>query len=66
VDLGKVILLNNVLNSILLSGRDSQKKYNLTAEIENERRAGYAWYGVWPAKILSKQYPAWAQKDSVN
>jgi hypothetical protein len=57
VDLGKVILLNNVLNGILLSGRDSQKKYNLKTEIEIERRAGYAWYDVWPAKILSKQYP---------
>lgn len=52
-------------NRPFFSGRDSQKKYNLT-EIENERRAGYAWYGVWPAKILSKQYPAWAQKNSVN
>lgn len=52
-------------NKPFFSGRDSQKKYNLT-EVENERRAGYAWYGTWPAKILSKQYPAWAKKNSVN
>ncbi|WP_342645926.1 pectate lyase [Mucilaginibacter sp. CSA2-8R] len=52
-------------NKPFFSGRDSQKKYNIT-EIENERRAGYAWYGVWPAKILSKQYFAWAKKNNVN
>jgi PelA/Pel-15E family pectate lyase len=29
-------------------GRDGIRKYTL-AEIENERRTGYAWYGDWPA-----------------
>jgi PelA/Pel-15E family pectate lyase len=35
-----------------------QRRYSL-AEIENERRVGYAWYGTWPARALSTTYPAW-------
>jgi hypothetical protein len=34
------------------------KKYSL-AEIGHERRNGYAWYGIWPQKLLSDEYPAW-------
>lgn len=34
------------------------RRYSL-AEIENERRVGYAWYGNWPARLLSTTYPAW-------
>ena len=52
-------------NKPFFSGRDGIKKYSV-AEIEQERRGGYAWYGVWPKKILDKQYPAWAKKNSVN
>ncbi|WP_242457678.1 pectate lyase [Pedobacter sp. BS3] len=39
-------------------GRDSKPKETL-AEIENERRAGYAWYGTWPQKLFDKDYPKW-------
>jgi len=49
-------------NRPFFSGRDSQKKYNLK-EIENERRAGYAWYGTWPARLIEKAYPAWLLKN---
>jgi PelA/Pel-15E family pectate lyase len=52
-------------NKPFFSGRDSQKKYSL-AEIEMERRGGYAWYGTWPKKILDKQYGVWASKNGVN
>lgn len=31
-------------------GRDGIVRYNLS-EIDQERRAGYAWYGNWPSKI---------------
>jgi len=48
-------------NRPFFSGRDSRKKYNLK-EIENERRAGYAWYGTWPAGLIEKSYPAWLSK----
>lgn len=36
------------------------RRYSL-AEIENERRVGYAWYGDWPAAALS-EYQAWKSK----
>lgn len=42
-------------------GRDSKVHFKL-AEVENERRAGYLYAGTWPAKLLSKEYPAWQQR----
>ncbi len=44
------------------SGRDGVKKSTL-AEIENERRIHYAWYGVWPTELLAKKYPQWLKKN---
>jgi PelA/Pel-15E family pectate lyase len=49
-------------NRPFFSGRNSEKKYDLK-EIENERRTGYAWYGVWPQKLVQVDYPAWLQKQ---
>ena len=48
-------------NKPFFSGRNSVKVYNV-AEIENERRAGYAWYGTWPAKLLNEAYPKWKKQ----
>lgn len=48
-------------NKPFFTGRDSIAKLTL-AEIENERRIGYAYYGTWPAKFLSTDYPAWVAK----
>lgn len=31
-------------------------------DLDRERRTGYAWYGYWPAKLFSKEYPAWQKK----
>jgi PelA/Pel-15E family pectate lyase len=42
-------------------GRDGVKKATV-AEVENERRVGYAWYGTWAANLLEKQYPKWMEK----
>jgi PelA/Pel-15E family pectate lyase len=36
------------------------RRYTL-AEIENERRVGYAWYGDWPADAI-REYQAWKLK----
>ncbi len=36
------------------------RRYTL-AEIDNERRVGYAWYGDWPADALA-EYQAWKTK----
>ena len=45
----------------IFSGRDGVKKYSL-AEIEHERRNGYAWLGYWPETLLEKEYPTWKTK----
>jgi PelA/Pel-15E family pectate lyase len=39
-------------------GRDSVIRYNV-AEIEAERRNGYAWYVLSPDELLQKDYPKW-------
>jgi PelA/Pel-15E family pectate lyase len=47
-------------NRPLFLGRDSVYRYAL-AEIEQERRGGYAYYGTWPESLLSNDYPRWQQ-----
>jgi PelA/Pel-15E family pectate lyase len=48
-------------NRPIFCGRDGRIKYTL-AEIEHERRTDYAWYGYWPAKLLTRDYPQWQKK----
>jgi PelA/Pel-15E family pectate lyase len=45
-------------NRPIFAGRDGVKRYSL-AEIERERRTGTAWYGTWPANLISQEYPRW-------
>lgn len=45
-------------------GRDGIIRYNL-AEIDQERRTGYAWFGQW-AKGLNEQYAEWASNWDVD
>lgn len=45
--------------------RDGVVKYNY-ADLDYERRNGYAWYGSWAKNLLEKTYPAWAKKNLVN
>ncbi|WP_432712414.1 pectate lyase [Pedobacter sp.] len=49
-------------NEPFFTGRDGEKKKTV-AEIEHERRVGYAWYGTWPAKLFDKKYAQWVQKN---
>ena len=49
-------------NKPFFSGRNSIKKWSL-AEIEHERRVGYAWYGTWPQLLIEKEYPEWVAKN---
>ncbi len=42
--------------------RDGVVKYNY-AELDYERRNGYAWYGSWAKNLLEKTYPAWVKKN---
>lgn len=44
-------------------GRDGEKKWSL-AEIEHERRVGYAWYGTWGRQVLER-YPGWARRHGL-
>ena len=50
-------------------GRDAIIRYNV-AEIEAERRNGYAWYVDSPGELLAKDYPRWKEKinriDRIN
>ena len=48
-------------NRPVFVGRDAIVKYSV-AEIEHERRVGYAWYVEEPAKLLNNDYPAWKDK----
>jgi PelA/Pel-15E family pectate lyase len=47
-------------NRPIFSGRDGVKKYDI-AQIEPERRNGYAWYGNWGAQV-ARDYAAWRKK----
>lgn len=45
-------------NRPIFSGRDGIVRREL-AEIEHERRTGYAWYVSSPRRLLQDEYPAW-------
>lgn len=51
-------------NKPMFCGRDGIPKTTL-AEIENERRVGYSWYGNWPANLISTDYPNWKAKNGL-
>jgi len=48
-------------NRPIFSGRDGIVRYRL-AEIELERRTGYAWYGTYATALLAVEYPAWVKR----
>ncbi|KAF7599799.1 MAG: pectate lyase [Candidatus Dactylopiibacterium carminicum] len=48
-------------NSIVLANRDGIRVKDYS-QIHHERRTGYAWYGVWPTKVLYEEYPAWKKR----
>lgn len=45
-------------NSAVLATRDSRRVARYE-DIPRERRTGYEWYGSWPERLLSKEYPQW-------
>jgi PelA/Pel-15E family pectate lyase len=47
-------------NKPFFCGRDGIKKYDI-AEIESERRNGYAWYGDWGTRV-AREYAQWQTK----
>jgi PelA/Pel-15E family pectate lyase len=48
-------------NRPIFAGRDKQIHDDL-AEVEVERRSGYAYYGEWPLNLLTKNYPSWEKR----
>jgi PelA/Pel-15E family pectate lyase len=51
-------------NRPIFAGRDKVIHYTL-AEIERERRAGYAYYSDWPASLVERDYPKWRAKHKL-
>lgn len=51
-------------NQPIFTGRDKVIRYDFNA-IEQERRAGYAYFGDWPATLLAKDYPRWRAKNKL-
>lgn len=51
-------------NRPLYGSRDGIAHYHL-AEIEPERRGGYAWHNNAPAKLLERDYPRWRTKNKL-
>ena len=52
-------------NQPFFCGRDGVKKSSLS-EIDNERRTGYAWYGVWPKNLLNYEFQNWKEKNNIQ
>jgi PelA/Pel-15E family pectate lyase len=52
-------------NRPIFSGRDGAVRRAL-ADIEQERRSGYAWYGSWPQLLVEQEYPAWRTRIRRN
>ena len=48
-------------NRPFFTGRDGVKRYDL-AEIDHERRNGYAWHGKWGASMLQR-YTKWSKQS---
>ena len=48
-------------NRPMYVGRDGIVHEQL-ADVEQERRLGYAWLGDWPTKMLENEFPTWRKK----
>ena len=48
-------------NAPVFMDRDGVPKANL-ADLGDERRNGYAWYGTWPEKVLGDKHRAWQRR----
>ena len=52
-------------NRPIFLDHDSVVRYAFS-EISQERRTGYAYYGRWPAKLLTDDYPQWQEKHKFS
>ena len=59
-DLNLLLLVTVFLFAISIVSLIVVKVFFITlAEIEYERRNGYAWYGTWATDLMAREYPAW-------
>jgi PelA/Pel-15E family pectate lyase len=52
-------------NKPFFCSRDGIKRDSLS-QISYERRNHYSWLGYWPQKMLEKDYPEWAKRNSLK
>jgi len=52
-------------NRPIFTGRDKVMRDSL-ADIEPERRNGYAYYGTWPARLLAVDYALWRTRHKLE
>ena len=52
-------------NQPIFGDRDNTIKTNVT-DLSYERRNGYAWYGIWPRKLIEKDYPKWLITNAIK
>ncbi|HMP80696.1 MAG TPA: pectate lyase [Pirellulaceae bacterium] len=52
-------------NRPMFLDRDSVVRYSL-AEVGQERRGGYDWYGGWAERLLVTEYPEWRSKHRLS
>lgn len=48
-------------NKPVFGDRDNSITYDFD-DISEERKQGYAWYGIWPQKLVDNDYPKWLKK----
>ena len=51
-------------NRPIFVGRDRITRFDFNA-IERERRVSYAYFGIWPATLLARDYPRWRAKHKL-
>lgn len=51
-------------NRPIYTGRDAIVRYDL-AEVEPERRGGYAWHNDAPARLIERDYPRWRKQHKL-
>ena len=52
-------------NRPIFSGRDGVVRYDIR-EISRERQTGYAWTGMWPARLVDAEYLRWREQINAS
>jgi PelA/Pel-15E family pectate lyase len=52
-------------NRPFFANKDGNKVYQFS-DVARERRTGYTWYGYWPQKLITTEYPEWLKKYHIQ